>query len=150
MVKRFLAFLTCFFFVTGVFADEIDRAVITYEGTEGIFFSEEVATKLLLDVEDLQVQKRKLGLLDSKLKLKDEKISILELEIIIVDEIAGKFKENYEAEHKLRIADQKHYEGLLKEKTAWYRSPGLWFGIGFLVAGALAVGLSFSLQETRE
>lgn len=149
-MKRIIAILICLTFTTGAFADEIDRAAINYKGTDGIFFSEDIATQLLIDVEEYESQERKLKLLDTKLELKDEKIGILELEVQIVDEIAEKYKTNYTLEHKLRMDDQRHYEKLLKKKSAWYKSPGLWFGVGFVVASALAVGLSFSLQEARE
>lgn len=150
MCKALITFLLIITFTSSVCAASIDRAQITYKGTEGIFFSEEIATKLLSDIEELHVQRNTLKLLDTKLELKDEKIAALELEIMIVDDIAAKYKANYQLEHDTRIKDQAHYEALLKQKNAWYKRPGLWFGIGFVVASACAIGLSFSLQSVRE
>lgn len=149
-MHKVLTFLICFLFVSNTLANGIERAQITYKGTKGFFFSEEIATEILIDLEDFNAQSAYITLLDTKLELMDEKVLLLERGIELANGISDKYKANYTAEHQLRIADQKHYADLLNKKTAWYKSPGLWFGVGFLIAGSLAVGLSFSLQETRE
>ena len=148
-MKKVLVFLICFLFTQGIFAAEIERASITYKGTQGIFFSEAVATKILIDLEEFNAQDRRIKLLDTKIELMDEKILLLEEGIVLSDRIGSGFEKNFNLEHKLRIDEQKRYEEELSRKEAWYRSPGFFFGLGFVVAGALAVGLSFSLQSTR-
>jgi hypothetical protein len=124
--------------------------LIVWEGKQGYFFDEEAGTKLLKDLEEFNLQKPRISLLEDKLVLREEKIALLELEVTIVDEIASKYKDTYVLEHKLRIADQKHYEEIIKKKDAWYRSPVLWFGVGFVVASAACIALTFGLQEAKE
>jgi thymidylate synthase len=150
MLNKLLVFLICFTFTTAVLSEEIQRAEIVYKGTSGFFFSDEVGTKILKDLEAFKSYEVQLKLKDSKLSLLEEKISNLELSLKLTEDISDKYKSNYELEHKLRIADQKHYEKIIRKKSSFWNSKGLWFGIGFLTAGLMAVGLSFSLQEARE
>ncbi len=149
-MKQILVILICLTFTTSLFAEGIDRASITYKGTKGIFFSEDIATDLLIDIEEYKAQEHHLHLLETSLKLRDEKIKLLELDVEYADEIAKKYKDAYILENKLRTKDREHYEGLLKKKNSFWTSPGFWFGVGFVVASAAAVGLSFSLQEARD
>jgi len=149
MGKRVLTFLLCFLFASSAFAAEIERASIIYKGTEGIFFSQPVADKVLLDLETFSTQAQRIYLLDTKLELMAEKVLLLEQDIELSDKIAEKYEKNYELEHSLRLSEAEAYEEKLAEKNSFWKSPGVWFGIGFVIAGALAVGLSFSLQTVR-
>lgn len=145
---KLLTFLICMTITIPALASE--SQIITYEGQTGFFFPEEIGTLMLKDLEEFKIQKHRVSLLEEKLILTADKIALLNTEIQIVDEISQKYKENYVNEHQLRISDQKHYEAIIKKKDAWYRHPTLWFGVGFVVAAAAAIGLTFGLQEARE
>lgn len=149
MLRCAVVFVLCFLIPCVGVAQNFDHAVITHEGTQGFFFSEDVGTRILLDLEAYQVQSAHVRLLDTKIELQDTKILLLAQSVELADKIAAKYKLNYELEHKLRLADAEAYEEKLARKNSFWKSPGLWFGIGFVIAGSLAVGLSFSLQETR-
>lgn len=149
MGKRVLAFLLCFLFASGVLAADIERAAITYKGTTGMFFADAVADKLLLDLEEFKTQRARIQLLNTKLDWMDKMVFMLTQDVKMSDEISEKHKANYTLEHTLRAADADRCAEKLAKKNAWYKAPGFWFSIGFVIAGALAVGLSFSLQETR-
>jgi len=148
-LKTLLTFLLCFLFASSALAAEIERASITYKGTPGIFFGQAVADKILLDLEGFKSQELRIKLLDTKLEMRADKILMLETEIALADKIADKYSANYELEHSLRLAEQKQYAEELAKKNSFWKSPGFFFGLGFIIAGALAVGLSFSLQTVR-
>ena len=148
-MKALLTFLICFLFTFSSIAQGIDRAEITWKGTKGVFFSEAIATELLIDLEEYKAQDRRIELLDTKLELKEEKLLLLEQSITLADGIADKYKINYELEHKLRMDDQKHYEQIINQKTAWYRTPIFWGVVGLVAGGLLSVGLTFGLNEAR-
>ena len=149
MGKRVLTFLLCFLFASSAMAAGIERASITHKGVSGIFFSQPIADKMLLDLETFSMQAQRIYLLDTKLELMAEKVLLLEQDIELSDKIAEKYEKNYELEHSLRLSAAEAYEEKLAEKNSFWKSPGVWFGIGFVIAGALAVGLSFSLQTVR-
>ena len=149
MLKGVIAFLLCFLFAFSAMAGDLQRKAITYKGTPGFFFSEPVADKILLDLEAYKVQTERIQLLNTKLELTDENILLLESGIKLADGIAERYQKNYELEHQLRLDEGKAYEKRLAKKNAWYKHPLLYFGIGFVTASALSVGIAFSLQEAR-
>lgn len=129
--------------------EQTQRAVITYQGVKGFFFSEEIGTKILQDLEELKVLRQKVTLLDEKLSLKDDKIKIIEYDRDLSDQIAAKWKISFEEESTLRQKEIKNYQDLLSTKDAWYNSDVLWFGVGFVVASAVAIGMAYGLGSVR-
>lgn len=129
--------------------DQVERAVITYKNTKGFFFSEDIGTRMLSDLENVNFFKEQIGALEKKLELKDEYLKLLKLEIKIVDEINAKMRKNVDIVNNLRVKEVERCQDKLESSEAWYRSPALWLGVGMVLGGGMAVGMAFGLQEAR-
>ena len=76
-------------------------------------------------------------------------IALLKMDVATSEKIADKWKAAFDEQVKVTHAQQKYYESEIKALKKWYRSPVLWFSVGVIVTGALAVGLNYGLAETR-
>jgi predicted nucleic acid-binding Zn-ribbon protein len=108
-----------------------------------------VGDRLLKDVTELKLVSEKLALIDTKLEAKDNLIELLRQDVAASEAIADKWKVAFEEQVEVTHAQQKYYESEIKALKKWYRSPVLWFSVGVIVTGALAVGLNYGLAETR-
>lgn len=128
---------------------EVDRALITYKGTEGYFFKLEIGDQILEDLEAYQIQKMVELELNNLIKAKDRKIELADYHLKVEEEISKKRQDLYEGEHMLRLDEVAVCQEKIKSLDKWYRSPILWFGVGFVAASALAIGLNYGLSETQ-
>ncbi len=131
-------------------ADKIERAKITYKGTNGFFFNDEIGTKILADLKVLKLKDNKIVLLKREIELKSHKIKLKEMEIEATEKISDKYKLAFEAEHDLRVSDQKLCDAKLKDKNKWYKTRTIAFIGGIFIGCALAVGLAFGLDWAKD
>jgi len=130
-------------------AEEPSSALLTHEGVEGIWFPMEKADKLLEDVGKLSLLNNKIDLLELKSRKQEEYILILHKDIKVTEKIGDKWKTAFDEQLKVTAAQKEYYRGEIQSLRKWYRAPALWFSVGVLVTGALAVGLNYGLAETR-
>lgn len=112
------------------FAEEVDDIrAFTIEGKKFVCFDEPSALKVLrLRLEFPKLQS-KLLLLQEKIDIKNAEVETLNRTGLILQSKLGiVVNENVSLYQKLEKAN------------AWYKSPWLWFGVGILVGGAIAVG----------
>lgn len=147
---RFLVVILLVLFPFRVLAQEPDRAIVVYQGVKGYWFSEEVGKRILKDVSDLPILKQKLAEFELKLSLKDEKVDLVKYQLQLESQISDRWKTSFEEEVKLVQKEQKRYDELRDKENAWYKSNALWCGVGAVLGAALAVGLTFGLQEAKE
>jgi hypothetical protein len=132
------------------FAQEPERAIVVYQGVKGYWFSETIGEKLLKDVSELSIIRQKLSEFNLKLELKDEKLELVKYQLKLESEISARWKTAFEGEVQLVQKEQQRYDALRDKENAWYKSNALWCGVGAVLGAALAVGLTFGLQEAKE
>lgn len=128
-----------------VYADDLPRALVIHNGVPGYWFNEETGNKILSDLEELNIDKQKLELLNTKLELKDETIAILKMDMQLSDEIGEKYKKMYELQLDVTNEYVDLYEKCLKKEDKWYRNPVFWAIIGFIIGAGATIGISYSL-----
>ncbi len=126
-------------------ADDASSQLLEHEGSVGFWFPEVKATKMLGELREIPLLRQKITLLDEKLKLKDSTIALLREDVKITEQIAGK----WESAFKSALGATSACEEKLERKDSWFKSPALWFGVGFVVAALGAVGLNYGLASTR-
>ena len=111
-----------------VFAEDDIRAY-TIDSKKFVCFDEPAALKVLQLRLDLPKLESKILILQDKLAINVQEIEILEKNSLILKE-------------KLGIVTNENVGlyGKLEAANAWWRSPWMWFGVGVLVGGSIAVG----------
>jgi len=152
-----MRFLSVFIVLTLLFRpvislseDTVKRALVEYEGVTGYFFAEEVGDHILEDLEKYRIQKELIRDLGRKLALQDTKILGLEDLDDRNESILEKKDDIINLQDKSINTLQKDNYILRNSKDKWYNSRALWFCIGTVAGGFLAVGLSFGLQKANE
>lgn len=128
---------------------EPSSTLLENNGVQGYWFPMMVGDRLLKDVTELKLLREKLTLIDAKLEAKDSLIDLLRQDAAASEAIASKWKLAFEEQVEVTHSQQKYYEAEIESLKKWYRSPVLWFSVGVIVTGALAVGLNYGLAETR-
>lgn len=128
---------------------EPSSTLLENNGVQGYWFPMTVGDRLLKDVTELKLLREKLTLIDTKLESKDNLIDLLRQDVAASEAIADKWRVAFEEQIEVTHSQKKYYESEIKALKKWYRSPVLWFSVGVLVTGALAVGLNYGLAETR-
>ena len=123
--------------------------LLEHNGVQGYWFPMESGDRLLKDVTELKLVREKLSLIDVKLKETEHLIELLKMDVATSEKIADKWKVAFEKQVEVTHSQQEYYEAEIKSLKKWYRSPVLWFSVGVIVTGALAVGLNYGLAETR-
>jgi len=148
---RFLLplFIALVFLVpTKLFADSGSK-LLEQDGKPGFWFPEDVATRMLADLQEFPLMKLKVGKLESKVDTMEEYERLLKLDLEVTEQIGNKWKTAFDEQVKVNAAQQKFHQKELASSKKWYRSPVLWFSVGFVMASAMAVGLTFGLAEAR-
>lgn len=131
-------------------AEYEDKALVTFKGQEGYFFSEEVGDKILADlVEFKELKLKKIPALELKIKWMQYDLDLHKRELQYTERIAQKAQENFKESEELRIDETQHLREQLAQRLSWYKSPTTVFIIGIVVGSALVVGLTFGLREMR-
>lgn len=121
------------------------RAIVINNGVPGYWFNEETGNKILSDLEELNIDKQKIALLDTKIQLKDETIAILKMDIQLTEEISLKYKHMYELQLDVTNQYIGLYEKCLEKENKWYKQPVFWAIIGFIIGAGATIGISYSL-----
>lgn len=151
-IKNIIVILMIILIVPGSLwaKDYEDKALITYKGKPGYFFSEEVGDQILFDLAQFKKLKtEKIPALELKIKWLRYDVVLHKRNIEYSDQIAEKSEEALKESEALRMSETKSLREQLDHKFSWYNRPATVFIIGFVVGGALVVGLTFGLQETR-
>lgn len=129
-----------------LYADDLSRAIVIHNGVPGYWFNEETGNKILADLEELNINREKLSLLETKLSLKDETIGIIKMDIQLTEEIGLKYKSMYE--FQLDITDKyiDLYEKCLEKENKWYKHPVIWVFAGFILGALATIGIGYSME----
>ncbi len=112
--------------------------LVTRNGVVGMWFPMDTARRLLLDVQELRSLRDRVLILNEKLELRAEVIQLWK-------DNAGISSQQAEQWHSaLTEALAVH-----TDSPSFWDSRELWFFLGFAVAGAAAVGLSYGLNAGR-
>jgi len=123
---------------------------VAYKGVMGVWFTEDAATRMLQDLEEFnQLKNLKIPQLELKLDKQNYMLELYKQEVEVNAKLLGVWQENFKTSEELRLAETSALRKSLDKKTAWFRSPALYLSLGILLGGAMAVGLSFGLQEAR-
>jgi len=132
-----------------VLAEDVESVELEHEGHPGFWFPEESATRMLKDLKELPPLRLKVSKLELKVEKFEDYTLLLKRDIEITEKISGKWEKAFNDQVSVTEAQQDYYESEIESLRKWYRSPILWFSVGFVGAAALAVGLNFGLAETR-
>lgn len=130
-------------------ADKVERAYITYQGTPGYFFNEDISRRMLVDLENYRLVLNKLELSTRKAELQTERLNIKDQQIAVEVAVASKWQMSFELEHRLRLADAKYYNEQIDKKDKWYTSWPFWFVMGVVVGAGISIGTAFGIQEAK-
>jgi hypothetical protein len=108
------------------------RAAVAHEGVPGLWFEREVARCMLGRVSILPLYVSRVGLLDQRLSLRNERDALQERLVALAEE------GEQEAVGALEAAERGRREAV-EELDAWYRHPALWVTIGGVVVVVLEV-----------
>jgi len=148
-MQRLLFILVLMLAPAAIFAAELQPFELEYEGHAGFWFPDESATRMLKDLKELPPLRLKVDKLELKIEKFEDYTLLLKRDIEITEKISDKWETAFDEQVAVTEAQQDYYESEIESLRKWYRSPMLWFGVGFACASALAVGLNFGLAETR-
>ena len=124
--------------------------IVDHNGVKGFWFPEDVGTKILKDLEELKILRdKKIPELELKIQKQDLMLSITQQEVEVNARLSEVWQKNFKASEELRLKETSALREALDKKDAWFRSPALYLSLGLILGGALSIGLSFGLQETR-
>lgn len=103
----------------------------------GIWFPMASARDLLEKRKLLPVREKELEKTQGLLKLRDERITILEANVKTSEEIADAWKGTAEQQAKA-----------LAQDSPWWRSPYLWMAVGFAAGVATTVGVTVAIKRS--
>ena len=115
---------------------EVQSSAVTldYEGTLGIWMPLEMAKKAQADVEELQIARQQIRLIDDRLKLKDDRIALL----LQASSDSKKITESVTGVLEKAVAAQREAEE--DEGGLFAGQPVLWL-LGGVVAGVVVMAL---------
>jgi len=148
---KYLITIFIFLFPLSLYAgDKIDRAFITYKGTQGYFFSEKIGDQILKDLETYKLQIKELDIYKLKIIKLQDKIELLQLNVEVTEKITQGWQIVAKEQVVLAQNAEAKYARLRDKKEKWYRTPVFWMGFGMIVGGAMAVGITFGIKEAKE
>jgi hypothetical protein len=103
----------------------------------GIWFPMAGARDLLEKRKLLPIKEKELEKTEGLLKLKEERIGILEANVKTSEEIADAWKGTAEQQAKA-----------LAQDNPWWRSPYLWMAVGFAAGVATTVGVTVAIKRS--
>lgn len=120
-----------------------ERKVLSIEGTEGLWFRQDVADRLLADLK-LATQLRdgyqeRVTLLERKLEIREEELALNVRLRVLAEQGEGRAVGALDA----AIKGQKAAEA---DRDAWHRSRGLWFACGVLATAVAVVGAAAAVR----
>jgi hypothetical protein len=143
MIKFLITLVIFLSFSFSAFSQE--REIVEYNGKIGYWFSEEVGDKILNDLEKFKLTNDLVLNLELKIDKQEKKISLLEYEIVLDEDLIKKHKEII-TEQDIKIEKVvKENQKLREESGKWYNNKALWFVGGFVISSILCVSVSFSL-----
>ena len=126
-MRYLLVFLLLLVPLSAFSEDDIRAHVI--DSKKFVCFDEPSALKVL----NLRLQfpklERKITLLEEKLGIKNNEIALLQKNTLILQEKLG-----------IIVTETIILQESLEQSHAWYRSPWVWFGVGLVTGGAIALG----------
>lgn len=127
-----------------------DKVIIEYKGTQGIWFAEQNANRMLQDLEEFSILKlKKIPALELKLDLKDNLIKNLNMDLEVTEKISLKWEKQYTSLEDLHLKEITRLEQKLSRKYKWYNSPTFLFITGVIAGGLLSVGIAYGLQGVK-
>jgi len=114
------------------------RASVTHEGEAGVWFRLDVARCLLGDVTELRLVRERVGLLDARLEIREEQITLTREAL----DLGRRAEERATGALEAAVRGRREAE---EERDAWWRSPILWFAVGAVVTVALEVVAVYAL-----
>ena len=148
MKKCFILFLIVLVFLVPF--NVLSAEVVEHNGVKGIWFDEDTATRMLQDIEEYKKLKFELvPELELKIEKQDLLLDVTNQELKVQARLLEVWQKNFDDSESIRIKETSALRKALEKKDSWYRSPALYLGVGLLLGGALSVGLSFGLQESR-
>lgn len=118
------------------------RASIAHAGVAGVWFHGDVARCMLGRLTALPLYARRVGLLEDRLQVSDERTALLNEAIQLGDQQQAQFQIALEAAvRRAREAEE--------ERDAWYRHPALWFVVGGVIVAALVAVGAYALSAVR-
>jgi len=146
---RFIVILFTLLLLSASASAEPESILLTHEGVPGMWFPMAKADLLLEDVRRLPLIEAKVELLELKIRSQTQYVLLLRQDIEITEQISDKWKTAFDEQLKVTEAQAVYYKDEIQSLKKWYRAPALWFSVGVLITGALAVGLNYGLAETR-
>ena len=148
ILKFFITIIFIFTFLLSSVNAE-DSIELEHNGIAGFWFPEDTATKMLKDLRELPLLRKKGELYELEVKKQEELKLLLMQDIEVTEKISSKWEKAFEKQVKVTKIQKDYYKDQLSESKKWYRSPVLWFSTGFLLAGGLAIGLNYGLADAR-
>lgn len=106
---------------------------LVLRGDPGQWFHREVARCLLADVEELRLLRQRVGLMDERLRIRDEQLAAMREAVDL--SIQAEQRSSGALEAAVRRAREAE-----EDRDAWHRSPLLWGAVG-LASGFALVAL---------
>lgn len=129
----------------------ISSEIVEHNGVKGFWFPEDTGTKILQDLEELKILKtKKIPELELKIQKQRLMLDITQQEAEVNARLSEVWQKNFKTSESIRLEETSALRKALDKKDAWFRSPALYLSLGLILGGALSVGLSFGLQETRK
>lgn len=110
--------------------------IVEHNGVQGMWFPMDTARRLLAEVEEGQSLRLQIQLLNQKLELKEETLTLLQQNVSLSEQQATQWRNALNESLKVNV----------RSHTIWDSSE-FWFFTGFASAAVLSIGLSFGLSE---
>lgn len=136
MMKLWLVLIVC----TASSISQAQAVSLEVDGERGKWFPDKMARRILADVEELPLLRKKIELLEVDLQISNESIQRLKI-------LNGAEAQHSDSAYKsaetamLAYSDAiEENEKLRKRKTPVWKHPAIWFTLGAVVAVGLTVG----------
>lgn len=122
----------------GAKATKDKSGLLCNDGVRGFWFPEVSAKKMLADLQQYQVNKKLVERLETRVRISDNIEKKLLEQLDTEERISTQWRELSETQQKS-----------LRKRQAWYKSPTLWFAIGFVTATAAGYGVAQLYARTQ-
>lgn len=120
-----------------------ERKVLIVEGSEGLWFRQDVADRLLADFKDARALRdgyaERVSLLEKKLEIRAEELALQRRMSELAEQGERRATQALDAAIKAKVAAE-------ADRDAWHRSRGFWFGAGVLATAIAVVGAAVAVR----
>lgn len=110
---------------------------LEYQGTPGLWMPEEMAIRVLADVETLPLLQKKLVSVETQLELSRASFERVQQLRALEENHSAVVQDTVDHSlEALKVAWEDN-ERLRRKESSWWRHPALWFGVGMIVTTGL-------------